>query len=116
MENLCEQVIKLYKFNNLLIFTMDCFKIQVEIPANKCPKIRGRKKLIRDGKAKVLLSNNTSMRRADEGFVRYGVSSGRNAIVLTGYAFKKKENQIVNFLNRRFDRDWVIKLIPVEKN
>ena len=77
---------------------MDCFAIQIEIPANKCPKVRGRKRLIKEGKAKLLLSNNTSMRRALEGFTRYGLTSGRNAIVLTCSEFKKHENQISNFL------------------
>lgn len=95
---------------------MDCFAIQIEIPANKCPKVRGRKRLIKEGKAKLLLSNNTSMRRALEGFTRYGLTSGRNAIVLTCSEFKKHENQISNFLNKRFESDWRLKLIPVKIN
>lgn len=93
---------------------MVCFAIEIEIPADKCPKIRGRKRLIREGKARVLLSNNTSTRRALTGFIRYGVSSGRNAIVLTPYEFKDRENQITNFLNKRFDSEWKLKLIPIK--
>lgn len=93
---------------------MDCFAIEVEIPANKCPKVRGRKRLIKEGKAKLLLSNNTSMRRALEGFTRYGLSSGRNAIVLTCSEFKNREDQIASFLNKRFEEDWKLKLIPVK--
>ncbi|KMU99940.1 hypothetical protein ACS72_06400 [Acinetobacter sp. VT 511] len=93
---------------------MDCFAIEIEIPADKCPKIRGRKQLIREGKAKVFLSNNTSTRRALTGFTRYGVSSGRNVIVLTPYEFKDRKNQITNFLNKRFDSEWKLKLIPIK--
>lgn len=93
---------------------MVCFAIEIEIPADKCPKIRGRKRLIREGKARVLLSNNTSTRRALTGFTRYGVSSGRNAIVLTPYEFKDRENQITKFLNKRFDSEWKLKLIPIK--
>lgn len=100
--------------NDIVRIVMDCFTIEVEIPANKCPKIRGRKKLIREGKARVLLSNNTSTRRASEGFTRYGVSSGRNAIVMTCSEFRSHENQIINFLNKRFDSDWNLKLIPIK--
>jgi hypothetical protein len=93
---------------------MSCFTIQVEIPANKCPKVRGRKYLIKEGKAKLFLSNNTSARRANEGYTRYGVSSGRNAIILTCSEFKNREHQIANFLNKRFEGDWRLELIPIK--
>ncbi|MDM1764598.1 hypothetical protein HX132_12645 [Acinetobacter sp. 226-4] len=93
---------------------MDYFVIQVDIPADKCPKVRGRKYLIKQGRAKLLLSNNTSIRRSLQGFTRYGVSSGRNVIVLTCHEFKYRESEITDFLDKRFENNWGLKLIPIQ--
>ncbi|MBJ9476541.1 hypothetical protein VXR60_01540 [Acinetobacter baumannii] len=86
------------------------YVIVIEIPEKKCPNVRGKASLIKDGKAKVYLSNNTTSRDAENGFDRYGVTGGRNAVVVTEATFPKYEEEITNYLNRRFGEDWSLKL------
>jgi len=86
------------------------YVIVIEIPEKKCPNVRGKSNLIKDGKAKVYLSKNTTARDAESGFDRYGVTGGRNAVVVTETSFPKYEEEITSFLNRRFGDDWSLEL------
>jgi hypothetical protein len=95
------------------VMLVDCFVIQVEIPEAKCPKVRRRKQLIQDGVARVFLSNNTSVKNAMNGMMRYGVSSGRNALIFTPSSFQEYENKINMFLNNKFDHEWKIEIVPI---
>lgn len=86
------------------------YVIVIEIPEKKCPNVRGKSNLIKDGKAKVYLSNNTTARDAESGFDRYGVTGGRNAVVVSEASFPKYEDKIKSYLDKRFGNDWTLKL------
>ncbi len=89
------------------------FAIQIEIPETRCPKVRYKKRIIQDGKAKLFLSHNMSIHQLQNGKLRYGVSSGRNALLLTIDAYAVRHLQIKKFLDKKFDGDWELNLIPL---
>lgn len=93
----------------------DAFVVVVEIPEHKCPRVRNRDQLIKDGKAQVYLSINTSKKDALNGITRYGVSGGRCAFVVTDRTFPKVEAEIKSYLNERFGSDWSMELVPLKR-
>lgn len=87
------------------------YVVEVVIPESKCPKtIKNRESLIKDGFATLYLSNNTTSKDADNGITRYGVSSGRNVVIVTDRTFEEQKQEFEDFLNSRFKSDWQMKL------
>jgi len=93
--------------------TKQAYVIEITIPEINCPKtIRGREKLISDGKAKVYLSRNTTANDCLNGIERWGITGGRNVCIYTEQTYPKDELEINEYLNGRFGEDWEIKLVP----
>lgn len=87
------------------------FVIVVDIPENKCPRVKGRDKLIENGRAKVYLSNNTSSNDALSGKTRYGITGGNNPVIVSEKTFPIQENEIREYLQIRFGEDWKLELV-----
>lgn len=87
--------------------------VQVEIPVNIAPKLKNIDHFIKNGKALIYLTNKTTSNDALNGFKRYGISTGSNAILLTNDMFEKNKESISEYLNERFGESWQMQLIPV---
>lgn len=88
--------------------------VEVTVAESICPKIKGIEKFVKDGKASLYLTNTTTSDDAMNGFTRYGVSSGANAILVTNETFSKSKEEIEEYLNNRFGSQWSIQLTPVK--
>ncbi|GAB3044729.1 hypothetical protein GCM10027155_07250 [Acinetobacter apis] len=94
----------------------ESFVIVVKIPESKCPRVRGRDKLITDGMASVYLSINSTAEIALQGISGFGVSGGKNALVVTEKSFAMQKEKIENYLNNRFGSEWTLDLVSVKPN
>jgi hypothetical protein len=87
--------------------------IQITIPVEITPRLKDIDKFIINDKARVFLTNKTTANDAMDGFTRYGVSTGANAVLLKNAHYEKSKAEIENYLNERFKNQWEIELIPV---
>ncbi|RSN81514.1 hypothetical protein EA770_10370 [Acinetobacter baumannii] len=87
--------------------------IQITIPLEKAPNLKGIEKFIKDGKATVFLSNTTSSNDALNGITRFGLTTGNNAFMLPDSSMEKFNPLITDYLNERFGGDWKIDLVSV---
>lgn len=88
--------------------------VQITIPVEIAPKLKGIDKFIKNGEAQIFLTNVTTANDAMDGFTRYGVSSGTNAVLLKSDQYEKVKENIELYLNERFGSQWEIKLLPVQ--
>ncbi|WP_374527953.1 hypothetical protein [Acinetobacter sp.] len=88
--------------------------VQITIPVEKTPRLKDIHKFIKDDKAQVFLTNKTTANDAMDGFTRYGVSTGANAVLLKIDHYEKAKTEIENYLNGRFGTQWELHLIPVQ--
>ena len=87
--------------------------IQITIPVEIAPKLKDINKFIINDKAQVFLTNKTTANDAMDGFTRYGVSTGTNAVLLKAVHYEARKEQISAYLDQRFGNQWEIKLVPV---
>lgn len=87
--------------------------VQITIPVEKAPRLKDIQKFIKNDKAQVFLTNKTTASDAMDGFTRYGVSTGTNAVLLKTDHYEKAKTEIENYLNGRFGTQWELRLIPV---
>ncbi|WP_035375010.1 hypothetical protein [Acinetobacter haemolyticus] len=87
--------------------------VQITIPVEIAPRLKDIDKFIVNHKAQVFLTNKTTANDAMDGFTRYGVSTGANAVLLKSAHYEKSKAEIENYLNERFRNQWEIELIPV---
>ena len=90
------------------------YVIVVDIPEGKCPRVKGREKLIENGRAKVYLSNNTTSNDALNGKTRYGITGGNNAVLVSEKSFPCQESEIRDYLLDRFGDDWNLELVKCQ--
>ncbi|MFD1436933.1 hypothetical protein HLH14_12435 [Acinetobacter sp. ANC 4282] len=88
--------------------------VQITIPVEIAPKLKDINKFITNDKAQVFLTNKTTVNDAMDGFTRYGLSTGTNAILLKADQCEKAKENIELYLNERFGSQWEVKLIPVQ--
>ncbi|WP_081406414.1 hypothetical protein [Acinetobacter sp. YK3] len=87
--------------------------IQITLPLEKAPNLKGIEKFIKDGKATVFLTNTTSSVDALNGITRFGLTTGNNAFMLPESSMEKFNPLITEYLNERFGNDWKIDLLSV---
>lgn len=90
------------------------YVVQISMPVEKAPRLKDIHKFIKNDIAQVFLTNKTTANNAMDGFTRYGVSTGANAILLKITHYEKVENEIAEYLNKRFGNQWELKLLPVQ--
>ena len=90
------------------------YVVQISMPVEKAPRLKDIHKFIKNDIAQVFLTNKTTANDAMDGFTRYGVSTGANAILLKITHYEKVENEIAEYLNKRFGNQWELKLLPVQ--
>ena len=88
--------------------------VQITIPVEKAPRLKDIHKFIKNDKAQVFLTNKTTANDAMDGFTRYGVSTGTNAVLYKADQYEVRKEAISQFLNERFGTQWEIKLLPVQ--
>ena len=88
--------------------------VQITIPVEIAPKLKDINKFITNDKAQVFLTNKTTANDAMDGFTRYGVSTGTNAVLYKSDQYEVRKEAISQFLNERFGNHWEIKLLPVQ--
>jgi hypothetical protein len=87
--------------------------VQITIPVEIAPKLKGIDKFIKNGEAQIFLTNVTMANDAMDGFTRYGVSTGTNAVLLKNDQYEARKEAISQYLAERFGNHWEIKLLPV---
>lgn len=87
--------------------------VQITVPVEIAPKLKDINKFIMNDKAQVFLTNTTTANDAMDGFTRYGVSTGKNAVLLKNTHYEKSKAEIENYLNERFGNQWEVKLLTV---
>lgn len=55
--------------------------MEIIIPEEIAPKLKDINNFIKNGKAHIFLTNVTTANDAMDGFTRYGVSTGKNAVL-----------------------------------
>lgn len=55
----------------------------------------------------------TTANDAMDGFTRYGVSTGKNAVLYKATQFETRKDEVSAYLDQRFGEQWEIKLVPV---
>jgi len=88
--------------------------IQITIPVEIAPKLKDINSFIKNGKAHIFLTNVTTANDAMDGFTRYGVSTGANAVLYKTTRYEARKEAISQYLNERFGNQWEIKLLPVQ--
>lgn len=95
--------------------SLDSFHVvQITIPVEIAPKLKGIDKFIKNGEAQIFLTNVTTANDAMDGFTRYGVSTGNNAVLYKATQYEARKDEISKYLNGRFNNHWQIKLLPVQ--
>nr|WP_315296616.1 hypothetical protein [Mammaliicoccus lentus] len=87
--------------------------VQITIPVEIAPKLKGIDKFIKNGEVQIFLTNVTMANDAMDGFTRYGVSTGTNAVLLKNDQYEARKEAISQYLAERFGNHWEIKLLPV---
>lgn len=88
--------------------------VEIIIPEKIAPKLKDINSFIKNGKAHIFLTNVTTANDAMDGFTRYGVSTGTNAVLYKVDQYKARKDSISDYLNQRFRNQWEVKLIPVQ--
>lgn len=88
--------------------------VEIIIPEEIAPKLKDINRFIKNGKAHIFLTNVTTANDAIDGFTRYGVSTGTNAVLYKADQFEVRKVAISQYLNERFGNHWEIKLLPVQ--
>ena len=88
--------------------------VQITIPVEIAPKLKGIDKFIKNGEAQIFLTNVTTANDAMDGFTRYGVSTGNNAVLLKTAQYEVHKEAISQYLNERFRTQWKLHLVPVQ--
>lgn len=87
--------------------------VQITLPIEIAPNLKDINKFIIDNKAQVFLTNTTTANDAMDGFTRYGVSTGKNAVLYKTTQYEVRKEAISQYLTERFGNHWEIKLLPV---
>lgn len=88
--------------------------VEIIIPEEIAPKLKDINRFIKNGKAHIFLTNVTTANDAMDGFTRYGVSTGTNAVLYKTAQYEARKEDISQYLNERFGNQWAIKLVPVQ--
>lgn len=88
--------------------------VEIIIPEEISPKLNDINSFIKNGKAHIFLTNVTTANDAMDGFTRYGVSTGKNAVLYKTTQYEVRKEAISQYLNERFGNQWEIKLLPVQ--
>lgn len=88
--------------------------IEIIIPEEIAPRLKDINRFIKNGKAHIYLTNVTSADDAMDGFTRYGVSTGKNAVLYKAIQYEARKEAISQYLTERLGNHWEIKLIPVQ--
>ena len=78
------------------------------------PKLKDINSFIKNGKAHIFLTNVTTANDAMDGFTRYGVSTGKNAVLYKTTQYEARKEAISQYLNERFGTQWKLNLLPVQ--
>ena len=87
--------------------------VEIVIPEEISPKLKDINSFIKNGKAHIFLTNMTTANDAMDGFTRYGVSTGKNAVLYKATQFETRKDEVSAYLDQRFGEQWEIKLVPV---
>lgn len=88
--------------------------VEIVIPEEISPKLKDINSFIKNGKAHIFLTNVTTANDAMDGFARYGISTGKNAVLYKTTQYEVHKEAISQYLNERFGDQWEIKLLPVQ--
>ncbi|WP_180060454.1 hypothetical protein [Acinetobacter sp. YH12135] len=88
--------------------------VEIIIPEKIAPRLKDINSFIKSGKAHIFLTNVTTANDAMDGFTRYGVSTGTNAVLYKTAQYEARKEDISQYLNERFGNQWAIKLVPVQ--
>ncbi|MGY0202230.1 hypothetical protein ACW7EJ_00765 [Acinetobacter soli] len=88
--------------------------VEIIIPEEIAPKLKDINSFIKNGKAHIFLTNVTTANDAMDGFTRYGVSTGKNAVLYKDTQYEARKEAISQYLKERFGDQWEIKLLPVQ--
>lgn len=90
------------------------YVVQISIPVEKAPRLKDIHKFIKNDKAQVFLTNETTANDAMNGFTRHGVSTGTNAVLYKADQYEVRKEAIAQYLNERFGTQWELNLISVQ--
>lgn len=88
--------------------------VEIILPEERAPKLKDINKFIKNGKAHIFLTNVTTANDALDGFTRYGVSTGKNAVLYKTTHYEARKEDISQYLTERFGNQWEIDLVPVK--
>ena len=88
--------------------------VEIIIPEEISPKLKDINSFIKNGKAHIFLTNVTTANDAMDGFTRYGVSTGKNAVLYKTTQYEARKEAISQYLNERFGNQWNVNLLPVQ--
>lgn len=88
--------------------------VEIIIPEKLAPRLKDINSFIKNGKAHIFLTNVTTANDAMDGFTRYGVSTGVNAVLYKTTHYEARKDEISNYLDQRFGDQWEMKLVPVK--
>lgn len=89
------------------------YVVEIIIPKEIAPTLKDIKKVIKNGKARIFLTNMTTEDDAMDDLIYYGVSTGVNTALYTITQYKTNEQAISKYLNERFGNHWEIKLLSI---
>ena len=88
--------------------------VEIIIPEEITPKLKDINSFIKNGKAHIFLTNMTTANDAMDGFTRYGVSTGKNAVLYKDTQYEARKEAISQYLNERFGDQWELNLRPIQ--
>lgn len=88
--------------------------VEIIIPEEIAPKLKDINSFIENGKAHIFLTNVTTANDAMDGFTRYGVSTGTNAVLYKTTQYEARKEAISEYLTERFGNQWEINLVSVK--
>lgn len=88
--------------------------VEIIIPEEIAPKLKDINSFIKNGKAHIFLTNVTTANDAMDGFTRYGVSTGKNAVLYKDTQYEARKEAISQYLNERFGDQWELNLRPIQ--
>ncbi|MFH7348369.1 hypothetical protein L1A45_07020 [Acinetobacter variabilis] len=88
--------------------------VEIIIPEKIAPRLKDINNFIKNGKAHIFLTNVTTANDALDGFTRYGVSTGANAVLYKTAHYEARKEAISHYLNKRFGTHWTLNLLPVQ--
>lgn len=88
--------------------------VEIIIPEEIAPRLKDINSFIKNGKAHIFLTNVTTANDAMDGFTRYGVSTGKNAVLYKTTQYEARKEAISQYLNGRFGDQWELNLRPIQ--